>query len=102
METHKGHLARVGYGSRQMTETPEGKEVAVHSRCRKMCDWLAESAGDIDHTKLQHWFQEPDCAICGENTIDMMVFNNSTLEAYLSRGPRFGVQWQKFTFQETV
>jgi hypothetical protein len=66
-----------------------------------MNDLLAGSAGKTDLKTIQHFFQEPSCAISvGRSTIDMMVYNTTRREAWLSRGPEYGVDWKRFTFDE--
>ncbi|MGI8601936.1 MAG: C45 family autoproteolytic acyltransferase/hydrolase [Verrucomicrobiales bacterium] len=100
IERHRGHLARVSYGSREMTGTAEGKDISFEPRCQKMYDLLAASAGDVDHANFQRWFEDTGCGIAHDGTIDMMVFNTSKREAFVSRGPLYGVRWQRFTFGE--
>ena len=41
VEPGRGHMARVYYGSRQMTRTAEGDAVQYHPQCRRMYDLLA-------------------------------------------------------------
>jgi isopenicillin-N N-acyltransferase-like protein len=101
VERHRGRLARIGYGSRQMTKTAPGGDVPYVARCQKMYDLLAESAGSIEHTAFQRWFQEPTCEIAVASTIDIMVYNTTAREAYLSRGPGYGANWQKFAFDNS-
>jgi hypothetical protein len=99
IERTKGRLARVLYGSRQMTATPEGKPVAYHARCQKMYDLLAESAGRTDRKSLERYFSEPQCGISvGKATIDMMIFDTTDRVAWLSRGPSYQVGWKEFRF----
>jgi hypothetical protein len=101
-ERHRGRLVRIGFGSRQMTRTPDDQAVPTHPRCRKMLDLIAASAGKIDGAVLQGHFQDPECAISvGPSTIDMMVYNCTTREARLSRGPSYEPAWQSFRFDET-
>jgi hypothetical protein len=99
VERHKGRLARVLFGSRAMTNTPDGKAVQLHPRCQKMYDLLASASGKIDLARMQHFFLDPKCGICvGKSTLDMMVFNTTTGEAHVSRGPDYGVSWKRFRF----
>jgi hypothetical protein len=101
VERAKGRLARVSFGTRRMTGIAEGAEVPLHARCVKMNSLLAEAAGHIDLKRIQHFFQDPSCAICvGRSTIDMMVYNTTRREAWLSRGPEYGVDWKRFTFDD--
>jgi hypothetical protein len=101
VERTKGHLARVSFGTRRMTGTPEGAQVPVHARCAKMNNLLTKASGKIDLKTMQHFFEDPSCAISvGRSTIDMMVYNSTRREAWLSRGPDYGVDWKRFTFDE--
>jgi hypothetical protein len=101
VERHRGRLARVGFGSRKMTGTPAQAEVKLHERCRHMYELLDGARGKLDRAGLQHFFAEPKCGICvGKSTIDMMVFNTSTREAFVSRGSSYGASWRRFTFED--
>ncbi len=99
VEEHKGSLARVGYGSRKMTRTAEGKEVQVHARCRHTYGLLAKAEGKLDGERLQGYFADLKGGICAHpGTIDMMVFDATAREAHVSRGPGYAPRWRKFTF----
>jgi hypothetical protein len=98
-EDMKGRLVRVGFGTRAMTGTPEGKPVAFHPRCQKTYDHLEAAAGKIDAAKLQSLFADPKCDVSvGKGTIDLMVFDCTAGKALLSRGPSYGVNWKEYTF----
>jgi hypothetical protein len=99
VEEHRGRLARVDYGSRPMTGTAEREKVRLHPRCQKMYDLLAEASGKTDLAALQHFLEDPRCGICGgKGTIDLMIFDTTRREAYVSRGPSYGVAWKRFRF----
>ena len=99
VERSKGRLARVSFGTRQMTGTAEGAQVPLHPRCVQMNKLLAGSAGKTDLAAIQHFFEDAGCGICaGRSTIDMMVYNATRREAWLSRGPEYGIDWKRFTF----
>ncbi len=100
IERHKGSLARVLYGSRQLTETVEGEKIKYHPRCQNMFDLLAEAKGKLDGKKLQHFFSDPKCGICDrKGTIDMMVFDTTACTALVSRGSGYGAaNWKTFAF----
>jgi hypothetical protein len=98
-EDVKGRLVRVGFGTRAMTGTPEGKPVAFHPRCQKTYDHLEAASGKVDAAKLQTLFADPKCEISvGKGTIDLMVFDCTAGKALLSRGPSYGVNWKEYTF----
>ncbi|MBX9582931.1 MAG: C45 family peptidase [Gemmataceae bacterium] len=99
VERAKGHMARVSYGSRAMTQTPDGQPVKFQARCQKMYDLLRGSAGKADLRTLQGFFADPKCEISvGKATIDMMVFDCTDRTAYLSRGPSYKTDWKVFRF----
>jgi hypothetical protein len=99
VEEPRGRLARVGFGSRQMTKTPAKDEVRHQARCKKMYDLMAADSGKVDLKKMQNYFAEPKAGISvGKATLDLMVYDTAARAAYVSRGPAYGVRWQKFTF----
>jgi hypothetical protein len=99
VERGKGHMARVSYGSRAMTNTPDGQPVKFHPRCQKMHDLFRASAGKTDLKAVQRFFEDPGCEISvGKGTIDMMVFDCTEKAAYLSRGPGYKTDWKAFRF----
>ena len=100
VEHHQGQLARIGYGSRQMTKTAPGEKVRFEGRCKKMQELLARSVGAIDDASFRGWFEDPKQGISERSTIDMMVFNTTKRTAHLSRGPGYGVAWQKLGFDD--
>lgn len=96
IEEHKGALARVLFGSKQMTS---GDESFIYPRTRHMYKLLAENKGQLELTRLQNLFADPSCKICqGKSTIDMMVWDCSTRTAHVSRGSSWGTTWRSFTF----
>jgi isopenicillin-N N-acyltransferase-like protein len=96
IERHQGHLARVLFGSRQITRTPEGP-IPYHERCGMMYEMLAEARGTIDLPKFQEFFG-PTCAIANGGTIDAMVFDTTSREAWLSRVQGEARRWKRFGF----
>lgn len=99
LERDRGRMARVSYGSREMTKTPAEKAVVFHPRCAKMFDLLDQEQGKIDAATMQHFFAEPNCGInVGKSTIDMMVYDTTHKIAHLSRGSSYGVNWRTFSF----
>ncbi len=98
-EKTRGHLERVGFGTHGMTKTLAGGDVPRHPRCAKMSDLFRQSEGKVDLAEMQRFFADPGCGInVGKSTIDMMVFDTSHRTAYLSRGPSYNVEWNKFEF----
>lgn len=106
VEMNRGHLARADFGSREITATPKDQPVKYHPQCQRMCDLLAGSRGKLDRPMLQGFFGDHQSTICkhvghkGGYTIDSMLFNCTTKEAYVSRGPGCSGRWKHFTFEE--
>jgi isopenicillin-N N-acyltransferase-like protein len=102
VEESKGHLVRVGYGTRQMTGTPKGQKVKRHPQCRRMCDLLAGAKGKLDRGSIQSFFGDHKSTICKHNgTLDSMLFDCTRKQAYVSRGPGCSGRWKRFTFEGT-
>jgi isopenicillin-N N-acyltransferase-like protein len=101
VESGRGAMARVGYGSREMTGTAEGQPVKFHPQAQRMLDLLAGSRGKIDRAALQGFCGDHQSTICKHfSTIDAMLFNNTKREAYVSRGPGCSGRWKTFRFEE--
>jgi isopenicillin-N N-acyltransferase-like protein len=115
IETPKGHTARASYACKEILgATP------MLGQCRRMYDLLADKKGKLDRVELQSLFAdhkemtkasgEWDGLICkhpgfkrgnagaGGYTVDSMLFNCSTKEAHVSRGPGCSGRWQTFRF----
>jgi hypothetical protein len=100
-ESADGLLTRVGYGSHEMTSTPPEKAVKLHARCEKFCEQVKANPGHIDARRVQSLFESPKHAInVGESTIDMMVYNTTSRTAWVSRGPSYRTEWQKYEFPD--
>lgn len=99
VERDVGSLARVYYGSREMTRTPPGQPVLRHPQCQRMMDLVGQSRGRIDRPVLQGFFADHQSTICKHfGTLDVMVYNTTLREAYVTRGPGCLGRWQRFTF----
>ena len=105
MERSTGTLARVSFGTRQVTKTPDGKPVTVHPRCRHMAQLLESSKGKLDRGVLQGFLadhgtaDDPATKVCVHgSTLDAMLFDTTLREAYVCRGPACSGRWQRFTF----
>jgi isopenicillin-N N-acyltransferase-like protein len=101
VELNRGHLARVYYGSRQMTRTPEPKTIERHPQCRRMLDLLEGSRGRLDRARLQGFFGDHESTICKHyGTLDSMLFDTTARQAHVSRGPGCSGRWQTFSFED--
>jgi hypothetical protein len=99
VEPAQGRLARVLYGSREMTGVKESDRVPLHARCQKIYDLLSETKGQNDLTRLKDYFADPHYKInVGKDTIDMMVFDTTARKAHLSRGTSYKVSWREYEF----
>ena len=103
VERSRGHLARVYFGTRQMTGAADGQPVPYHPRCRRMYDLLGAAAGRLDRPTLQGLFadhgepgQERICV--HPNTLDGMLFDTTRREAWVTRGPACSGRWKRFGF----
>lgn len=100
VEEAKHRLARVDFGSREMTAVMPGRPVKLHERCQRMYDLLDGSKGKNDLSRLQDYLADPKYKInVGKGTIDMMVFNTTARTAYLSRGSSYKLSWREFAFE---
>jgi len=105
VETSRGHLARVYYGTRKITGTPEGEPVKLHPRCRRVTRLLDEKAGKLDRAALKGLLadhgdeRDNGSAVCVHgSTLDAMLFDTTRREARLTRGPACSAPWQTFRF----
>jgi isopenicillin-N N-acyltransferase-like protein len=107
VEEHKGHLARVLFGSRKMTGTLEHHPVKYHPRGQKMYDLLGESRGKLNAAKLKELLSDKSICSCDATneprqvrTIDAMLFDTTTREALVTRGPIGSRPWKRFGFEK--
>jgi isopenicillin-N N-acyltransferase like protein len=100
VEFGRGRMSRVGYGSRQMTRTPE-QPIDLHPQCRRMADLLAGSKGKLDRAALQGFCGDHQSTICKHpGTLDAMLFDCTGREAWVARGPGCSGRWKRFTFED--
>jgi hypothetical protein len=108
VETSRGHLARADFGSRPITGAAEGQPVKYHVKCQRMWDLLTGAKGKLDRPTLQGFFAdhhgEGTNRICVHDqtfdplSLDSMLFNCTTKEAHIQRGPGCARRWQTFRF----
>jgi isopenicillin-N N-acyltransferase-like protein len=104
VETARGHLARVYFGSRKMTAAKEGEPVKYHPRCQRMYEMLSGAKGKLDRAAIQGFFgahaEEGNEAVCVHpNTLDAMLFDCTNRHAYVARGPACTGKWRRFGFE---
>jgi hypothetical protein len=110
IETPRGLLARADFGSRQVTKTPVDQPVRYHAKCLRMYDLLKQHDGKLDTERLKSFFAdhagEGNNRICVHNdsydpmSLDSILWNCSTREAWIKRGPGCTGRWQRFTLEE--
>jgi isopenicillin-N N-acyltransferase-like protein len=99
VEYSRGHIARTYYGTRQMTRTPANMPVHHHPQCQRMWDLLDGAQGKLNQALLERFFGDHQSTICKHyNTIDVMLFNTTRREAFVSRGPACTAHYRRFTF----
>jgi isopenicillin-N N-acyltransferase-like protein len=107
----RGHTARASYACREILGAAEGNTSRVHPHCRAMFDLLAGSRGKLDRPTLQGFFGDHPSGICKHPktdergqaagfTVDSMLFNCTTREAHVSRGPGCSGRWKTFRFAD--
>lgn len=102
VERSEGELSRVYFGSHEMTNTPKGDPVPRHPQCQRMMDLVRGKRGEIDLSALQSFYGDHESTICKHfGTLDVMVFNCTEREAYVTRGPGCRAEWKTFGFGET-
>jgi isopenicillin-N N-acyltransferase like protein len=115
VETTRGHMARVDFGSRAMLGATDPQP-----RCLRAYELLAGSQGRIDRAALQRFYgdhtdfadakpqrpgpwvgRSPICQhLKGSGTLDVTLFNCTKREAYVCRGPACKGRWQTFRIEE--
>jgi isopenicillin-N N-acyltransferase-like protein len=100
----RGHTARASYACREILGGPAEKPLTVHPQCQRMFDLLEGRKGQLDRKTLEGFFADHGSGICkhpghkGGFTVDSMLFNCTTKEAHLSRGPGCSGRWKTFRF----
>jgi hypothetical protein len=98
VEWHEGHFARVGFGSRLMTKTPEGQPIPYVKRCRRLLDLAAANRGQIDVPKIKGYFDLGQ-GVCNSGTIDAMIFDCAHREVHLTRADGTAARaWTRYPF----
>jgi hypothetical protein len=95
VEMSRGRMVRHNFGSRRMTNTPEGKDAPINPRCRRVHEVLDRHGGKPEAATLQAVFADQEV---GRGALDVMVFNTTKREVLLSRGPGHRTKWQRFGF----
>ena len=109
----QGHTARASYACREILGGPKDAALKLHPQCQRMFDLLAGAKGKLDQAALQSFFADHKSTICkhpgsksgggvdaGGFTVDSMLFNCTTREAHVSRGPGCSGRWRTFTFED--
>jgi len=103
-EWGRGTMSRVYYGTREMTRTPAGQPIECHPQCARMRELLDSAKGHIDLASIKRFFADHETRwICKHfGSIDAMVFDTTSRQAHVTRGPGCLGRWQSFSFEETA
>jgi isopenicillin-N N-acyltransferase-like protein len=117
----KGHTARASYACREILGGKADEPLKIHPQCGRMFDLLSVGKGKLDRARLQSLFADHDVWVYGKDkgsickhpgakggggteangfTVDSMLFNCTTKEAHVSRGPGCSGRWQIFRFDD--
>ncbi len=101
-EWGRGAMARVYYGTLEMTRTPAGQPIECHPQCARMRELLDGANGRIDLATVERFFGDHETRwICKHfGSIDAMVFDTTSRQAHVTRGPGCLAQWKSFSFEE--
>jgi isopenicillin-N N-acyltransferase-like protein len=98
IEWGKGRMVRSGFASEQMKRRKQGPHTN-NARCDAANQWLDGASGKVDAAAFREFFTDRQSGICaGKATIDVMLFDTTTREAHLSRGPHHKVAWKSYRF----
>jgi len=81
-----------------MNRKLSGESVPCTGRCLNASYQLAEGRGKIDARYLMGVFEDPAKGIGRSITLDMMVFDTTAREAWISPGPSYARSWRRFIF----
>ena len=101
-EWDRGSMARVYYGTREMTRTPSQDPIECHPQCARMRQLLAGEKGRIDLAAVKRFYSDHETQwICKHfNSLDVMVFDTTSRTAHVARGPACMGEWRSFSFEE--
>jgi hypothetical protein len=89
-------MVRQNYGSRKMTGTPADKAAPVNGRCKRVNDILDGHRAPASQDAMRDVFADKEV---GKVAIDVMIFNTTKREAFLSRGPGDKLRFTRFNFK---
>jgi isopenicillin-N N-acyltransferase-like protein len=98
VELGRGRMVRHNYGSRQLTGTAEGKTAPVNGRCQRVHEVIDRLASRRGKETLEGVFADKEV---GGGALDVMIFNTTKREAYLTRGPGDAGRWKRFDFSNS-
>ncbi len=99
----RGSMARVYYGTREMTCTPADQPIECHPQCARMRELLEEAEGRVDLAAIRQFFADHETKwICKHfGSIDAMIFDTTSRQAHVTRGPGCLGRWKRFSFEVT-
>jgi len=78
-----------------MNRKLSGESVPCTGRCLNASYQLAEGRGKIDARYLMGVFEDPAKGIGRSIILDLMVFDTTAREAWISPGPSYGRSWEE-------
>lgn len=96
IEETTGRMIRHNYGSRQMTGTAADKPAPVNARCKRVEQVLDGQKSPVSLEAMQAVFADREV---GKVALDVMIYNTTKREAYLSRGPGDKLRFTRFDFK---
>jgi hypothetical protein len=107
IEEHKGHLVRSQFGSRKMTNTPQGQPVKYIPKVQKMYEVLGEGKSKWNAANLKELLTHKAICLCEATneprqvrTIDAMLFDTTKRQALVTRAPIGSRSWTRFGFEQ--
>jgi hypothetical protein len=100
-ERKRGHIARDNaYRTPELFRAWALNNPDLQGRYEKANALLAEGAGKIDAGYIQRMYADTTQGIGRGVTLDMIVFDLTARQAYISRGPLYGVDWHRYAFSK--
>lgn len=96
VEETTGRMVRHNYGSRKLTGTPADKAAPMNPRCKRVQEVLDRQKEPAGRAAVEAAFADREV---GKDALDVMIFNTTKREAYLSRGPGHKTRYTRFDFK---
>jgi len=101
LDRKRGYVARDNaYRTPQLFRAWALDNPDLQGRYEKANALLAQGAGKIDAGYIQHMYDDTRKGIGRGVTLDMLIFDVTARQAYISRGPLYGVDWHRYAFSK--